>query len=343
MRFEHTDWLFGLWLTPALVLLGGLALRASRGALDRFAARALRARVDGPQKITRGLVRGALVVLAVASCVTALARPQWGSAAEEFDRSGRDVVFLLDVSKSMLADDLAPNRLERAKLWIEDTLGVVEGDRVSLVAFAGTSSVRCPLTHDYGFFRFALRGITTGSVSRGGTNIGDALRRVRTEVFDLSDTEADESRFRDIVLITDGEDHESFPIEAAQQLGAEGVRIICIGLGDENTGRPIPNPDGSFVTYEGETVYTKLDPAMLRELARSTPGGTYLNVATGTIRLDTVYRRLVVAAERSALAADSVVRHTERFQVFLLLALACLFLERLAAVSGGGRTREVSL
>jgi len=337
MRFEHTDWLFGLWLAPALGLVIMLAVRASRAALDRFAERSLTSRVDGPRKLAAPIFRTLLLMLAVGSSVLAIARPQWGTVAGSLEKTGRDVVFLLDVSRSMLADDLAPNRLERAKLWIGDTLSVLEGDRVSLVAFAGSSSVKCPLTHDYGFFRFALDDISTDSVIIGGTNIGDALRKVRTEVFDLRHDESNENRFRDIILITDGEDHESFPIEAAQQLAASGVRIICIGLGDEDEGVPIPLPNGSFVRHEGQIVRTKLDAKMLRELTISTPGGTYLNVSTGTINLDDVYKQLVVAAERSSLLTKDVIRHTERFQIFLLLAIACLLLERIIAMTSGKR------
>jgi len=341
VSFESVELLSGLWITPVLAVLIALALRGSRAALDRFAERSLVARVDGIRPVGRSAFRGVLIVLAVTAGILALARPQWGTVAGTLEKQGRDVVFLIDTSRSMLADDLAPNRLERAKLWIEDTLDVLEGDRVALVAFAGSASARCPLTNDYGFFRFALRDISTNSVARGGTNIGDALRMVRTEIFGISDEQPNEERFRDIILITDGEDHESFPVEAASQLGADGVRIICIGIGDEDEGRPIPLPDGTFVRYDGEIVRTKLDGAMLRELALATPGGTYLNVATGTIRLDDVYQRLIIAAERSTLAVENVLRLVERFQIFLLFAIACLALERVLAMSGRRRPKEI--
>lgn len=342
MRFEETGWLFGIWASPLLVLIASLAVRAGRRAMSRFADRSLVARVDGARSLGRPVARVTLIALAIALSAVALARPQWGTKEGRIEKSGRDVVFLLDVSRSMLAEDLAPNRLERAKLWIGDTLNVVRGDRVALVAFAGTSAVKCPLTLDYGFFKFALDDITTDAVARGGTNIGDALRRVRTEVFGLSDEGEEEERFRDVILITDGEDHESFPVQAAEQLGAEGVRVICIGLGDEEAGVRIPLPTGGYVTHEGEVVKTRLDAEMLRELANATPGGTYLNVATGTIELDRVYERLIRSAEQSAMEAREVVRHTERFQIFLLGAVLCVLAERTIATSGR-RRKEVSM
>src|SRR5207248_2088929 len=124
----------------------------------------------------------------------------------------------------MLAQDVAPSRLERTKIWINDLVGSLRGDRVSLVAFAGAAVVKCPLTLDYGYFRMSLEELSPGSVPRGGTLIGDAIRKTMSQVFDVGGAAA--SRHRDIILITDGEDHESFPVQAAEQAGKDGVRII---------------------------------------------------------------------------------------------------------------------
>ena len=227
-----------------------------------------------------------------------------------------------------MARDLAPNRLERAKLWIDDTLELVDGDRVGLVAFAGTASVRCPLTHDYGFFKFALDELSPRSASRGGTYIGDAIRVAMREVFDL-----EEASKRDIILITDGEDHESFPKEAAAAAGEAGIRLIVIGIGDENEGTPIPVRDANgrlhYLEYNGERVYSRLDAETLREMAVSTPGGRYFNVATGNIQLDQVYKQLIREADQREIDADEVDRYQEKFQIFLGIALTLLLLEGL--------------
>ena len=237
-------------------------------------------------------------------------------------------MFLLDVSKSMLAEDLVPNRLERAKLAIRDCIDRLEGDRVAIVVFAGTSAVKCPLTLDYGFFRMMLDTISTDSIARGGTMIGDAVRKVMAEVFDDQD-----KAFKDIILITDGEDHDSFPVEAAKKAGEKGIRLIAIGLGDENEGRRIPvtNDKGekTFLKYKGREIWSKLDADTLRKMVNATPGGKYLNVSTGTIDLGDVYVSLIKSAEKRKLESETIKRYEEKFQIFIAVALVLLFIEML--------------
>jgi Ca-activated chloride channel family protein len=223
----------------------------------------------------------------------------------------------------MLAEDLAPNRVERAKLAIQDAVDKLEGDRVGLVVFAGSALVKCPLTHDYGFFRLMLDDVSTDSISRGGTMIGDAIRKTLDEVYDDQ-----YKQFKDLVLITDGEDHDSFPFEAAEAAGERGVRIIAIGLGDENEGQRIPITDEqgrkTFVKYEGKEVWTRLDADTLRRMVNVTPGGKYLNVSTGTIDLGSVYKQLIASAEKKELESRTVKKYHEKFQIFLFVAFALL-------------------
>jgi len=234
----------------------------------------------------------------------------------------------LDVSKIMLAEDLVPNRLERAKLAIIDCIERLDGDRIGLVAFAGTAAVKCPLTLDYGFFKMMLKDISTDSIARGGTLIGDALRKVMTDVFDDQIKE-----FKDIILITDGEDHDSFPVDAAKDAGEKGVRIIAIGLGDENEGKRIPvtNDAGikTFLKYNGQEIWSRLDADTLRKMVNATPGGKYLNVATGTIDLGSVYARLIATADKKQLESDTIKRYEEKFQIFLAVAFIILCIELL--------------
>lgn len=272
-----------------------------------------------------------LLLIAVIMLVISMTRPAWNFKSERIERKGRDVVFLLDVSRSMLAEDLVPNRLERAKLAIGDCVDQLQGDRVALVAFAGTSAVKCPLTLDYGFFRMMLDRISTDSIERGGTMIGDAVRMILAEVLDNQEKE-----FKDIILITDGEDHESFPVEAAKQAGEKGVRIIAIGLGDESEGKRIPvtTEQGTkkFLTYKGQEIWTKLDAATLRQMVRETPGGKYLNVATGTIDLGKVYLDLVASAAKKDLESETIKRYEEKFQVFLGIAFILICVEMIMRV-----------
>ena len=319
-----------LWLLPLLAGVYLAAAHARRRALERFAEAGLLPHINLSTSAARRRWKAALVLAAVALTVLALVRPGWNPKPRELHRKGRDVVFVLDVSRSMLAEDLKPNRLERAKLAIRDCLERLEGDRVALVAFEGSAAVKCPLTLDYGFFRTMLDGVSTDSIARGGTQIGDAVRTVVDHVFDDR-----EKRFKDIILITDGEDHDTFPVQAAEEAGKRGIRILAIGIGDPDQGRRIRVADDAgrsvFLTHQGNEVWSKLDADTLRKMVNATPGGKYLHVATGTIDLGDVYARLVATAEKKELESRTIKRYEEKFQIFLALAFALLAVE--AAVS----------
>ena len=325
-RFQSVQWLFALWGLPVLGLLFASAAYRRRQALAQFAETGLLPRLTASVSHVRRRGKAGLILLAAGLLIVGLARPQWNPAPETVKRQGRDVVFILDVSRSMLADDLKPNRLERAKLAINDCIEVLEGDRVALITFAGTAVVTCPLTQDYGFFRMMLNQVDTNSVSRGGTMIGDAIRRALDDVFDQR-----ERRYKDVVLITDGEDHDSFPVEAAKQAGEKGIRLLAVGLGDENEGRPIPvtGPNGqrTYLEYNGQRVFSRLDGDTLRQMVNATPGGKYLPVATGTINLDAVYANLIGEAEKRELESQTIRQYEEKYQIFLALAFVLLAVE----------------
>lgn len=328
MKLYHVEMLHLLWLLP---LLGSLLVYGAwrrRTALEKFAANPLLQQLNGQLHPGKRGWKQALFLAAVVFVIAGLARPAWNPQPQIVNREGRDVVFIVDVSRSMLAEDLAPNRLERAKLAIRDCLEGLSGDRVGLIAFAGTSVVKCPLTLDYGFFRMMLEDIGPNDISRGGTLIGDALRKALSDVFDEQDKE-----FRDIILITDGDDQESFPLEAARQVGEAGIRIIAIGLGDENQGQRIPITDAkgrkSFLTYQGDEVKTKLDAGTLREVAAATPDGKYLNVATGAFDLNAIYQEFIASAKRRALDESRITQYDEKFQIFLATGFLLLCVEAL--------------
>lgn len=333
MTLYATPMLLFLWLLPAVAAVFAYHAWRRRQSAQAFAEAGLLAQLGATARLGRRRLKAMLWLLAAALCVLALARPAWNPVPKDVQREGRDVVFVLDVSRSMLAEDLAPNRLERAKLAISDCVDVLEGDRVGLVAFAGSSVVKCPLTLDYGFFRMMLGQLEPRDVTRGGTLIGDALRKAVDEVFDNQRRE-----HRDVVLITDGEDHESLPVDAAGKLGQEGIRLIAIGLGDENEGRRIPvsNEAGerAFLIYQGHEVWTKLDADTLREMAAQTPGGRYLNVATGSFDLGQIYLDLIASAAKTQLETQQIVEYEEKFQIFLAAAFALWTLE---ALIGEGR------
>ena len=326
IKLHNVEMLYLLWLIPLLVGLYVYAAQRRRRALGMFAEAGLLGQLRISVSAVRRRWKAAGVLAAYALLVVALARPAWNPKPKTIERQGRDVVFILDVSRSMLAEDLAPNRLERAKLAIMDCVDRLEGDRVGLIAFAGTAAVKCPLTLDYGFFRMMLSMVSTESIARGGTQIGDALRKALDDVFDDQQKE-----HKDLILITDGEDHDSFPVEAAKKAGERGIRIIAIGLGDEHEGKRIPMTDKhgnrTFLKHNGEEVWSRLDADTLRKMVNMTPGGRYLPVATGTIDLGTVYEQLVASAEKRKLESKTIKRYEEKFQVFLAIAFVFLCIE----------------
>jgi Ca-activated chloride channel family protein len=327
-----------LWVIPFIAGLFIYGWQKRRKAIMLFIDTELLDRIRISVVYSRRYLKAVLIIISLLFIIFSLTRPSWNPRPEKIERRGRDVVFLLDVSRSMLAEDLIPNRLERAKLAIQDCVDQLKGDRVALIAFAGTAAIKCPLTHDYVFFRMMLENISHESIARGGTMLGDAVRLVTMDVFDDQVKE-----YKDIILITDGEDHDSFPVEAAKKAGERGIRLIAIGLGDENEGKrvPVTNEEGKkvFLKYKGKEVWSKLDADTLRRMVNVTPGGKYFNVSTGTMDLGTVYRQLIASAEQKELESETIKRYEEKFQIFLALGLFLLFFEYILSERKKGNVR----
>lgn len=323
-------WLHALWLAPIAFGLFAWSFFRRRRALRLLADPGLLPGLAGSASRAARWLKAALTALAIAAAALALARPRWDPVEQPVVRRGRDVAFVVDVSRSMLARDLAPDRLERAKLWIGDLVSELEGDRVALVAFAGAPVIRSPLTVDHGFVRLQLEELSPEIAPYGGTNIGDAIRKTLRQVFEVdpADPKPEQGRYRDIVLITDGADQDSLPIEAARLAAAAGVRIIAIGIGSP-AGAPIPAGDGEIVRYGGEQVMAALDAETLTQIAAATPGGVFLNVGTGRIELDRVYRDLIDAAEQRESEAGVTLVYKERYVWFVWAAVALLCAEAL--------------
>ncbi|MCI0499956.1 MAG: VWA domain-containing protein [Planctomycetales bacterium] len=281
--------------------------------------------------MTRQIFKAFLLIAAFVIIVTALTQPRWNPQSQKIKQQGRDVCILLDTSRSMLAEDIKPSRLERSKIAIQDLMETLQGDRIAVVTFAGNAAVKCPLTQDYAFVRMVLADLSTESTIRGGTMIGDAIRKATEDVFDRQSRE-----FKDIVLITDGEDHDSFPAQAAEKAAKEGIRIIAIGLGDENQGSRIPitgsQGEQTFLKYQGEEVWSKLDADTLRKVVSATPGGKYLSVEPGTtLDLGQIYEGLIAAGQKRELESATMLKYDEKFQIFLILGLVLIVWEYLTS------------
>lgn len=326
LEFGNLKALHLLWAVPALMLLFVYAFSQKKRALRVFAAVEMLEKLTPSVHWGRQVLKAALFLLAAVLIIGALSRPRTDPHYVDIQSRGRDIAFLLDVSKSMLANDLKPDRLTRAKLAIEDVISKLQGDRVALVAFAGASEVVCPLTTNYGFFLMVLDTVDVDSIAKGGSAIGDAINKATTEVFDSKD-----KRFKDVILITDGEDHDTFPEESAKRAALTGVRIHAVGLGDEETGTRIPvrARDGSvsFVSYQGSEHRSKLDSLTLKKIVNQTPGGSYLPVRTGSVDLGEIYENYIATSEDREITEKKRKRYKERFQILLGLALVVLLFE----------------
>jgi Ca-activated chloride channel family protein len=233
---------------------------------------------------------------------------------------------LLDVSRSMSAQDVRPSRLERAKSDIRDLLARVKGDRVGLIVFAGASVVKVPLTTDQGFFALVLDDIDFASAPRGGSLIGDAIRKA------LASMPEEHDRDQVLVLITDGEDHDSFPDEAAKLAAERGIKIFTLGLGDVTEGNRIPlrDEDGSlhFLQHDGQEVWSRLDEGLLKSVALRT-GGAYIPGRTSAYDLGQIYEDHLASLAHGSAITERRLRYREQFQWFLAFGLGCLLLEML--------------
>jgi Ca-activated chloride channel homolog len=328
MNLGNDKALWLLFIIPAvLVPLYAWCFWRKAATLKVLASVEMLRKINVAVSLKKQILKAVLLICAFAAIVIAITEPRWNPKPLQIKSQGRDVVILLDTSRSMLAEDIKPSRLERAKIAIGDLLDKLGGDRIAIVTFAGNSTVKCPLTQDYAFVRMALADISTESTSRGGTAVGDAIRKATEEVFDKQSRE-----FKDLILITDGEDHDSFPVEAAQKAATMGIRIIAIGLGNENEGSriPITGPDGrmTFLQYKGQEVWSKLDADMLRKVAAATSGGRYIGVEPGTtLDLGEIYQELVVSAQKRQLESATMIAYDERFQIFLAAGIILLICE----------------
>ncbi|MCO4783569.1 MAG: VWA domain-containing protein [Candidatus Cloacimonetes bacterium] len=252
-----------------------------------------------------------------------LLQPKWGFHWEEVKRHGVDVIVAIDVSKSMLAEDIKPNRLIRAKRKILDLLDIVEGDRVGLIAFAGTSFLQCPLTLDYGAFQMFLDLLDTDLIPQQGTAIDDAIH-LSIEAFKSS-----AKKSKALILITDGEGHSGAYLEAAKKAKEEGIKIYTMGFGSAE-GHPIPDPahkGKNLKDSNGNLVISKLNEQILQEIALET-GGVYAQAQNNDDDLQLIYvNEIQTKIQKNNLKSSRQKRFENRFQIFLLLAIVFIFLE----------------
>ena len=331
-HFAEPQWVHMLW--AVFLCIAGLFLLERRAglSLSHFMAHPLQARLVQRTSDTRRTVRLLFLTLTGLFLTLALMRPQWGVQFLATPRAGAEIMVCLDVSKSMLAEDVSPNRLERAKAELRDLLTYLKGDQIGLIAFAGRASVLSPLTPDFGFLRLALDQANATSVSRGGTRLEEPIRKAIAGFGSTSDVS------RSILLITDGEDQDSFPLEAAKDAAQRGIRILAIGFGDE-AGSEITLTDAKtgvrapLRDRNGTVVKSRLDGGMLRELALLTEGA-YIPAGTGVLDLESIYERHIAGLTRGKLDGQGRRVHNDAFQWAILLGLLSLLATVASTTSG---------
>ena len=224
----------------------------------------------------------------------------------------------------MLAEDVKPNRLERSKLAIKDMVAKLKGDRIGLIAFAGSAFLQCPLTVDYGGFALALDDVDVTTIPRGGTSISSAIREAMTSF------SGGVNKYKVLIIITDGEDHEGDPVAAAKEAQRQGMKIYCIGIGSKE-GELIPIRDEKgklqfLKDQSGNTVKTQLNEKILEEIALIT-GGSYVRATSAEFGLDLIYEQKLSQMEKREIESKMRKSYEERFQIPLAVSFILLFLE----------------
>ena len=320
---EDKTYLWFLLAIPVVVVLFAIVLVWKKRVQHRFADKDLLARLAPERSTSKSVLKVILWSLALLCLTAALVNPKFGTKMETIKREGVDAVFAVDVSKSMLAEDIAPNRLEKSKQLVTQIINNLASDRVGIIGYAGSAFPQLPITTDYAAAKMFLQNLTTDMVSSQGTAINEAIAMAVNYFNDEDQTH------RILFILSDGEDHEGEITDIAREAAREGIRIVTIGVGTEK-GAPIPIRENGVVRsylkdQEGETVITKLDPETLKKIAEVT-NGKYLS---GRVTSEVVksVTEILQNMDKKEFESQQVERYKDRFQIFVGLALFFLFLD----------------
>jgi Ca-activated chloride channel family protein len=326
LRFGYPQFFQLYWLVPVLLIFFLWSFRRKRALLKKIGDEKLISQLVQTVSRRKQIWKVILLLFSYIVLVFALADPQIGTKLEEVKRSGVDIFVALDVSKSMLAEDVPPNRLDKAKHEISTFIDQLEGDRIGLICFSGIAFVQCPLTLDYSAARLFLNDIDTDIIPQPGTAISRAIDIARNSFV------AKEFKHKVLIIITDGEDHEGDPLELAKEARKDGIIIYTIGIGSPQ-GAPIPEYDafGNRTGYkkdrEGQIITTKLDVMALEKIAFET-GGKYYISSSGESELNKIYDE-ISGMEKKELSSRQFTQFEDRFQIFLIIVVIVLIFETL--------------
>jgi Ca-activated chloride channel homolog len=332
MKYENVNYLYLLPLVFVMVIAYIVFFKNKQKALKKFVQAELLDRIILSVSKKKQITKAVLAITAILFIIFSLVQPKWGYHWEEVERMGVDIVVAVDTSRSMLADDIKPNRLEAAKREIKSLLNIIEGDRIGLVAFAGTAFIQCPLTLDYGAFNLFLEDLDTNLIPVGGTAIGEAIKKSMSAFNDKV------KKHKAIVLITDGEDHYGNAAEVAKDAKEHGIIIYTIGVGKKDGAYIRIRGNGKEVLLkdnEGKVVKSHLDEITLNKIALET-GGAYSPAYGTQWGLDNIYRNIITKMEKKELGSKKIKLYENRYQIPLFISLILIILESLI----GERTRK---
>ena len=326
LRYENSEWLFLLVLIPIIILGFILSVRWRKKAIGVFGQLKLVYKLMPMSSEFKLRFKFILFAIAISSLILGIANPQIGSKMEEVKREGVDLMIAIDLSNSMLAEDLQPNRLMRAKQSISKLIDRLDGDRIGLIVFAGDAYVQLPITTDYSAAKLFLSTINTSIVPTQGTAIGKAIE-LSIKSFDLNNDQN-----KAIIVITDGENHEDDAIEKAKEAQELGIFVHTIGMGSAEGGPiPIKNRYGTITSYqkdrEGNTIITTLNEEMLKEIAQS-GGGSYIRANSTQSGLNALFKE-INKMEKKEIGSKVFTDYKDRFQWFIGLAIILLIIETL--------------
>lgn len=322
-QLEEQMWFWGLLTIPFIVVVFfGIQLWKKR-TQKKFADKDLLIRLSPNRSLLKSALKILVLCLAFACLTIAMVNPKIGTKLETVKREGVDIVFAIDVSKSMLAEDIAPNRIEKAKQLVAQIINNLASDRVGIIAYAGKAFPQLPITTDYASAKMFLQSMNTDMLSSQGTAIDEAIQLARTYYDDEDQTN------RVLIIISDGEDHNDAAVEVAEAANEEGIKIFTIGVGTANGG-PIPIKRNNIVlNYKkdnnGETVITKLDEETLIEIAEEADG-QYINGLNTNEVVDTI-RDILNRMDKTEFEAKQFAEYKDQFQWFLGFGILFLLID----------------
>jgi len=317
IQFNNPNNTLYFWAVGVLAMLLIMGYLRRSKLLRKLAAPRLVPRLTKSSSNGRRRFRIAMLVAAAIVLCISLLDPRWGTRYREVEQTGIDTFFVLDVSRSMLAEDVRPNRLDRATTAIEDVLDVMGSDRAGLVTVAGDAALTVPLTLDYGSLRLSLDDVSPRSVKRGGTKIGDGIRLAQASFTD------DVQDHKTIIVLSDGEDMGSFPVEAATDAAAAGITVYTVGIGNSTTGARIPTilyGQPTYITHNGEDVWSIMNPDELASVANA-GGGLFVPAGTSNLDLASIYAQRIASDAGKSFDSVKLEQFIPRFQWFAIPSL----------------------